>query len=360
MSATFGNRIKVTLFGQSHAQAIGAVIDGVPAGMHIDSVRLKAFMDRRRAKDELATPRHEADEVIFKSGVVDGVTCGAPICLMIENKDTRSKDYGNVSVVPRPNHSDFAAFVKYGGHNDIRGGGQFSGRLTAAMCAAGFICLELLKEQGITVVSHVSRIGSVTDSKLNPLEAQDNINHKLLSSSFPVINEDAKEKMGDEVLSAKQKGDSVGGEIECAVYNLPAGLGSDFFGGLESLIAQTVFSVPAVKGLEFGAGFEFAKMLGSVANDSFVLDDNGNVTTATNNCGGILGGISSGMPLTFNVAFKPTPSIAKAQRSVDLKENKETELVIKGRHDPCIVPRAAAVIESAAAIALVNADGFLL
>ncbi len=360
MAATFGNKIKVTLFGQSHAQAIGAIIDGVPAGMYIDTDRLRAFMDRRRAKDELATKRHEADEVIFKSGVVDDITCGAPICLIIENKDTRSADYSNVSVVPRPNHSDFAAYIKYGGHNDIRGGGQFSGRLTAAMCAAGFICLELLKSKGVTVVSHVSKIGSVTDSRLSPLKEDTELSEKLLSSSFPVIDENAKDKMHAEVIARKQEGDSVGGEIECAVYNLPAGLGSDFFGGLEALVAQTVFSIPAVKGLEFGAGFEFSKMYGSVANDSFALDSEGNVVANTNNCGGILGGISSGMPLTFNVAFKPTPSIAKAQRSVDLKENKEAELVIMGRHDPCIVPRAAAVVEAAAAIALVNADGFSL
>ncbi len=360
MAATFGNRIKVTLFGQSHAAAIGAIVDGVPAGMYIDEEAMQAFMDRRRAKDELATKRHEADKVLIKSGVVNGITCGAPICLMIENQDTRSGDYSNVSVVPRPNHSDFAAYIKYGGNNDIRGGGQFSGRLTAAMCAAGFICLEILKAQGISIVSHVSRIGSVTDHKLNPLKADEELNKRLLSSSFPVITEEAETKMREEVLSCKQQGDSVGGEIECAVYNLPAGLGSDFFGGLEALIAQTIFSVPAVKGLEFGAGFEFAKMCGSVANDSFSLDEKGEVITTSNNCGGILGGISSAMPLTFSVAFKPTPSIAKAQISVDLKENTETELVIKGRHDPCIVPRAAAVVEAACAIALVNADGFTI
>lgn len=358
MSATFGDRIKITLFGQSHAQAIGAVIDGVPAGMHIDTDRLRAFMDRRRAKDELATARHEGDEVVFVSGIVDNVTCGAPLCLMIENKDTRSQDYNNVSVVPRPSHSDFAAFIKYGGHNDIRGGGQFSGRLTAAMCAAGFICLEILRTKGISVVSHVSRIGSIVDDKLNPLQSMEDVNSRLVTSSFPVINEKAKEKMREEVLKYKAQGDSVGGEIECAVYGLPAGLGGDFFGGLEALIAQAVFSVPAVKGLEFGAGFEFSKMCGSLANDSFTLDSTGKVITIANNCGGILGGISSGMPLTFSAAFKPTPSIAKEQNSVDLSDNKETPLVIKGRHDPCIVPRAAVVIESAVAIAIVNADGF--
>lgn len=360
MSATFGNKIKVTLFGQSHAQAIGAIVDGVPAGIFIDEERLSAFMDRRRAKDELATKRQEADKVLIKSGVVNSVTCGAPLCLMIENKDTRSQDYSNVAMVPRPSHSDFTAFVKYGGNNDIRGGGQFSGRLTAAMCAAGFICLEILRARGIEIVSHVSRIGAVSDEKINQLKADDAVNKKLLASSFPVISEVAKDKMREEVLRAKSEGDSVGGEIECAVYNLPAGLGSDFFGSLESLIASAVFSVPAVKGIEFGAGFEFAQMWGSVANDSFILDENAQVVTDSNNCGGILGGISSGLPLIFKSAFKPTPSIAKVQRSVDLKDNKETELIIKGRHDPCIVPRACAVIEAVTAIALVNADGFVI
>ncbi len=358
MSATFGNRIKVTLFGQSHAPAIGAIVDGLPAGMKIDEQKLQAFMDRRRAKSQLATKRHEADKVIFKSGVVNGVTCGAPLCLMIENGDTRSADYSNVQAVMRPSHSDFAAFVKYAGHNDIRGGGQFSGRLTAAMCAAGFLCLELLREKNIEVVSHVSRIGEVKDSPLNDLSSDGELNERLQASDFPVIDEDKKQQMTELILQKKQEGDSVGGEIECAVYNLPAGLGSDFFGGLEALIAGAVFSIPAVKGLEFGAGFEFARMTGSDANDGFALDDKGQVVTTTNNCGGILGGISSSMPLTFKAAFKPTPSIAQPQRSVDVINKREEELVIKGRHDPCIVPRAAAVVEAALAIALVNADGF--
>lgn len=358
MAATFGNRIKVTLFGQSHAAAIGAIIDGVPAGMTVDEDKLQAFMDRRRAKGELATKRHEGDKVILKSGVVNGITCGAPICMMIENSDTRSGDYANIAKVARPSHSDFAAFVKYGGNNDIRGGGQFSGRLTAAMCAAGFICLELLRSKGVTVVSHVSRIGDVTDTPIDNLAPDEELNNRLVSSAFPVIDENAETRMTHAILEKKLQGDSLGGEIECAVYGLPAGLGSDFFGGLEALVAQTVFSIPAVKGLEFGAGFEVAAMSGSEANDCFAVDEKGNIITTTNNCGGILGGISSGMPLTFSAAFKPTPSIGLPQQSVDLETKEPTELIINGRHDPCIVPRAAAVVEAAAAIALVNADGF--
>lgn len=358
MAATFGTRIKVTLFGQSHAPAIGAIVDGVPAGFFIDEEKLMGFMDRRRAKSDLATPRQEADKVIIKSGVVDGITCGAPICLMIENGNTRSQDYKNVQSVMRPSHSDLSAFIKYAGQNDVRGGGQFSGRLTAAMCAAGFICLELLGQKGVEIVSHVSRIGDIEDDPLDDIKADEYLNGVLKTLDFPVIDEDKERKMIDLILEAKGRGDSVGGEIECAVYNLPAGLGSDFFGGLEALIASAVFSIPAVKGLEFGAGFEYAKMFGTEANDPFVLDEKGNIITETNNCGGILGGISFGMPLVFRAAFKPTPSIATAQRSVNVTENKECELVIKGRHDPCIVPRAAAVIEAVTAIALVNADGF--
>ncbi len=360
MSATFGNKIKITLFGQSHAAAIGAIVDGLPAGMKIDEEKLCAFMDRRRAKSELATKRQEPDKVIFKSGVVDGITCGAPVCLMIENTDTRSKDYSNVRAVMRPNHSDFAAFIKYAGHNDIRGGGQFSGRLTGALCAAGFLCLELLRQKGIQVVSHVSRIGNVEDASLNNLSEDKELCARLTGEDFPVIDSDKKQAMTDLILAKKKEGDSVGGEIECGIYNLPAGLGSDFFGGLESLIASAVFSVPAVKGIEFGAGFEFAEMFGSQANDGFAFNEQGEVVTLTNNCGGILGGISSGMPLVFKAAFKPTPSIALAQKSVNVIENREEELVINGRHDPCIVPRASAVVEAAAAIALVNADGFEL
>ena len=358
MSATFGNKIKVTIFGQSHASAIGAIVDGVPAGMFIDEEKLMNFMDRRRAKSALATARHEADKVIFKSGVVEGITCGAPICLMIENGDTRSQDYKNVQKIMRPSHSDLAAFIKYAGHNDIRGGGQFSGRLTAAMCAAGFICLEILAQKGVEIVSHVSRIGNVQDSRIPDLKADKELNSRLKVCEFPVIDEEKKQAMSDLILEAKGRGDSVGGEIECAVYNLPKGLGSDFFGGLEALIASAVFSIPAVKGVEFGAGFEYAQMTGTQANDPFVINSKGEIVTETNNCGGILGGISFGMPLTFRAAFKPTPSIATVQKSVDVLENKECELVINGRHDPCIVPRAAAVIEAVTAIALVNADGF--
>lgn len=360
MAATFGEKIKVTMFGQSHASCIGAVIDFVPAGITIDEARLQDFMNRRRASGELATKRHEEDKVIFKTGVVNSVTTGAPIMFEIENADTHSKDYANISVVPRPNHADFSAFMKYGDSHDIRGGGQFSGRLTAAMCAAGFICLEILRSKGVSIVSHVSRIFDIADSLLDPMKSDPALNQRLNAEAFPVIDENARRAMTQAILDKKSELDSVGGEIECVVYGLESGLGSDFFGGLEALIARAIFSIPAVKGVEFGEGFGFAGMCGSQANDGFTVDENGKVVTVSNNCGGILGGISSGMPIVFRAAFKPTPSISKPQQSVDIKTGEKTELVIKGRHDPCIVTRAAAVVEAFTAIALVNADGFII
>ncbi|MDO5123287.1 MAG: chorismate synthase [Eubacteriales bacterium] len=358
MTNTFGSKVKISIYGTSHAPEIGAIIEGLPKGIEINEEKLSEFMDRRRAKGNLATRRHEADKVIFESGVKDGETDGESIKLVIKNGDVRSKDYENVSKVPRPNHADFAAYMKYGDSFDFHGGGQFSGRLTAVWCACGFIFLEILGSKGIQVVSHVKRIGEISDISLDSLKPDEKLNKRLKSESFPVIIETKREKMAEAIVEKSKEQDSMGGEIECAVYGLPAGLGADFFGGLEALIAQSVFSVPAVKGLEFGKGFDFAKMCGSLANDGFTLDENGEIKTVTNNCGGILGGISSGMPLTLSCAFKPTPSISRPQKSVDLNTHEEVTLEIKGRHDPCIVPRACAVVESAVAMALVNADGF--
>ncbi len=358
MTNTFGNKIKVSIFGTSHAAEIGAVIEGLPKGIEINEEKLTAFMERRRAKGSLATKRHEADKVIFESGVKNSLTTGESLRLVIRNTDVRSKDYENVAKVPRPNHADYAAYMKYGDDFDFHGGGQFSGRLTAAWCAAGFILLELLANRGIEVVSHVSRIGEITDKALDNMKPDKALNRELKAESFPVIDKAAKEKMSELIVERAKELDSVGGEVECVVYGLGAGLGADFFGGLEALVAQSIFSIPAVKGLEFGRGFEFARMFASDVNDGFILDETGEVRTETNNCGGILGGISSGMPMNFKVAFKPTPSIARVQKSVDLLKKEEVTLEIKGRHDPCIVPRACAVIEAATAMALVNADGF--
>ncbi len=358
MTNTFGNKVKFSIFGTSHAPEIGAVIEGIPQGIEINEDALMSFMERRRAKGSLATKRHEADKVIFESGVENNFTTGESIRLVIKNGDVRSKDYENVAKVPRPNHADFAAYMKYGDNFDFHGGGQFSGRLTAVWCAAGFIFLEILRNHGIEIVSHVLRIGDITDKSLDTMKSDEALNRELKAEAFPVIDKEAKEKMSEAIVEKAKEQDSMGGEIECVVYGLPSGLGSDFFGGLESLIAQSVFSIPAVKGLEFGKGFEFAKMCASAANDGFVLNEAGDIVTETNNCGGILGGISSGMPLSLNVAFKPTPSISRPQKSVDLLTKEEVTLEIKGRHDPCIVPRACAVVEAAVAMALVNADGF--
>ncbi len=358
MTNTFGSKVKISIFGTSHAPKIGATIEGLPKGIEINDEKLSNFMDRRRAKGNLATKRHEADKVIFESGVLDGFTNGDSIKLVIKNGDVRSKDYENVRKVPRPNHADFAAYMKYGDDFDFHGGGQFSGRLTAVWCACGFIFLEILKSHGIEIVSHVKRIGDISDQSLDNMRPDEVLNQRLKSESFPVIDEAVREKMAEAIVEKSKEHDSMGGEIECAVYGLPVGLGADFFGGLESLIAQSVFSIPAVKGLEFGRGFDFAKMCASEINDGFTVDENGKIKTLTNNCGGILGGISSGMPLTLSCAFKPTPSISRPQKSIDLETLEEVTMEIKGRHDPCIVPRAAAVVEAAVAMALVNADGF--
>ena len=355
MSATFGSRIRVTLFGQSHAPAVGAVVDGLPAGLPIDEAGLAAFMARRAPGGALATQRREADAVEFPAGVVDGRTCGAPVVLMIRSTDARSSDYEKLRDVPRPSHADYAAYLKYGGFNDIRGGGQFSGRLTAPLCAAGYLCREVLRAQGVTIVSHIASVGGIEDAPLDPLRLDETLTARL-SVPFPVLDEAAGERMREAIAEAREAGDSLGGSIECGVYGLAPGLGGPFFGGLEGLLSQTLFAIPAVKAVEFGAGTGFAGMRGSEANDPFTVDASGAVRTLSNHCGGILGGISSGMPVLMRVTFKPTPSIAREQRSVSLSARREVPLTVGGRHDPCIVVRAPAAVEAAAAVALVNAE----
>jgi len=355
MSATFGNKIKVTLFGQSHSEAMGAVVDGVPAGLAIDLEELDKFMARRAPGGEFATKRKEPDKVHFISGIgPDGLTCGAPICMIINNTDARSSDYDKLKALPRPSHSDYAAFIRYDGHNDIRGGGQFSGRLTATMCAAGFICKTILEKRGVKIISHICEIYGVKDDSLPEQTPSDELLEKLKYSHFAVINDEKAELMKAAIREAAAKGDSVGGVTEVGVYGLEAGLGEPFFGSVEGLIAQTMFAVPAVKGIEFGAGFNFARMKGSEANDPYIIDENGNITAKTNNCGGVLGGISSGMPIIFRAAFKPTPSIGIEQDTVNLTTGKPERLTVGGRHDPCILTRTPSVCEAAAAIALVN------
>lgn len=352
MSFSFGNKIKITLFGQSHSEMMGVVIDNLPSGFCIDEERLAAFMARRApGNDEFSTPRKEGDKVRFVSGLVEGKTCGAPLCAIIENTNTRSKDYENLKDVPRPGHADFAAWAKFGETRDVSGGGQFSGRLTATMCIAGGIFKQLFESQGIHIGAHIASVGNIYDDLFDSVNvtSKDFVGDKF----FPVINDSQGELMKEEIRNARADGDSIGGSIECAICGLPAGLGDTLYGGIESRISSAVFAVPAVKGIEFGAGFGASKMRGSENNDEFCIRE-GKIATKTNNHGGILGGISSGMPIVFRTAFKPTPSISKPQQSVSLSKGKETILEIKGRHDPCIVKRAVACIEAAAAIAMAD------
>lgn len=350
MSSRFGTALKVQVFGQSHAPAIGVCIDGFPVGFSPDFDALDAFLARRApGQGAYATARKEADKPEFLSGLVDGHTCGAPITAVIRNTDTRSKDYGNIAEMPRPSHADYPAWVKYGDQADYRGGGHFSGRLTAPLCIAGGLCLQYLAQKGISIGAHILQIGSVRDAAFDPV-----------SPTLPIggltLDPAAWEKMQAEIAAAKAELDSVGGVIECAVTGLPAGIGEPMFGGLENRLAQILFGIPAVKGVEFGEGFGCATLRGSQNNDPYYYDESGTVRTRTNHAGGIAGGISTGMPIVFRAAFKPTPSIARPQETIRFIGGKEPAILeIKGRHDPCIVPRAVPVVEAAAAIAILDA-----
>ena len=352
MASFYGENIKISIFGQSHSEAIGVVIDGLPPGLRVDTDALHTFMRRRApGQNEYSTKRREADIPEFLSGLNDGVTCGAPLCAVIRNTDTRSQDYDKLRDIPRPGHADYAAHVKYGRHHDIRGGGHFSGRLTAPLCIAGGICLQLLRRRGIAVAAHVSSIGNVYDAEFDPVAVSFEDFKDLHQSDFPVILPERGVEMRAAIEQARLNGNSLGGVIECAAIGVPAGLGEPMFGGVENRIASIVFGIPAVRGIEFGNGFSAAFLTGSENNDAFYMDG-GDVKTRTNNHGGILGGITSGTPLILRAAIKPTPSIAQEQDSVSLSRGVDAKLTISGRHDPCIVPRAVPCIESAAAIAL--------
>ncbi len=355
--STYGKNIKLTVFGESHGEAIGVVIDGVPAGFKIDMDKILTHMSRRApGKDKTATARLEKDFPNIKSGILNGITTGAPIACVIENTNTKSADYSNLLETPRPGHSDYTAYVKYGGNNDIRGGGHFSGRLTAPIVFAGALLRQFLEQKGIKIAAHIESIADVKDERFNPLKIEDSLIAQLNNSRFPLINKEQEEKMRAAVENARSDGDSAGGIIECAVTGMPAGVGGPLFDGIEGEISKAVFAIPAVKGVEFGAGFESALTRGSENNDAFEFADN-KVVTKTNNSGGILGGISSGMPIIFRTAVKPTPSIAKEQETVNLKTGENAILSVKGRHDPCIVPRAVPVVEAVAAIAVFDLLG---
>ncbi|MEA5150983.1 MAG: chorismate synthase [Oscillospiraceae bacterium] len=347
MSSSYGENLRLTIFGQSHSPAVGMTLEGLPAGERIDLDELRRFMLRRApGRAAYSTARREADEPEFLSGLRGDVTCGAPLTAIIRNTDTRSADYAALGSVPRPGHADYTAALKYGGSQDSSGGGHFSGRLTAPLCVAGGICAQLLRREGIEIISRILALGGVRD--------EGELTVSTAGRAFPVVNAERGEEMKARILQVKALGDSVGGIIECRALHLPAGLGDPMFGGMENRIAAIVFGIPAVKGIEFGAGFAASEMTGSASNDAFVIE-NGAVTTATNNCGGILGGISDGAPLVFTAAIKPTPSIALEQDSVDMQTMQPVKLRIQGRHDPCIVPRAVPCIEAAAAVAIYDA-----
>ena len=354
MASYLGEHIHVSVFGQSHSPAIGVVVDGLPAGERVDMEELGRFLKRRApGQNATSTPRKEADLPQFLSGLVDDVTCGAPLAALIENTNTRSQDYAQLRDKPRPGHADFTAQVKYGGFQDVAGGGHFSGRLTAPLCIAGGICLQILKRRGIEVAAHIASIAGEADRPFDPMGESVETLDALKRAPFPVMDEKAGERMRKVILQAKEEGDSVGGIVECLVTGVPAGLGEPMFGGMENRLAAALFGIPAVKGVEFGAGFGVATMRGSENNDPFTVKD-GKVVTETNHAGGILGGITNGMPLVFRLAVKPTPSIAKQQQTVSLSKKQGEELVVTGRHDPCIVPRAVPVVEAVTALVLTD------
>ena len=347
MSCEFGNRLKISIFGESHSQQIGVRISGLPSGFVPDEKALAAFMSTRApGNSPLTTARHEPDKVLLscENGIFTAV---------INNTDRHSSDYSELYKKPRPSHADYPAYMKYGDSFDISGGGKYSGRMTAPLCAAGALCLQYLRSDGIDIGAHLSLCAGIADIPFDALNDDLPALHRAEGKDMPFLDDKAGAKAAEKLLKLKSLGDSAGGQVECKVTGLQPGIGDHMFGGLENRISACVFGIPAVKAVEFGAGTLFAGMTGSTCNDEFYYDD-GKVKTFTNNCGGILGGMSSGMPLIFRCTFKPTPSIAKTQRTVDLKTGKNTEITIKGRHDPCAAIRAVPCVISAAAIALAD------
>lgn len=352
MSGMWGSKIKLSIFGESHGNAIGITIDGLPAGFSIDMDKIMMEMARRApGKSSLSTPRKESDIPEILSGYFEGKTTGTPLCAIIRNSNTKSKDYSKLKDVMRPGHADYTGAVRYKGFNDYRGGGHFSGRITAPLVFAGAICKQILEVKGIIISAHINSIGKIKDCSFLESDISDELLNSFKEKELPLINTKLEDKMRQEILSARSSGDSIGGTIECAILGVSPGVGDPFFDSVESTLAHLMFSVPAVKGIEFGKGFDISKMRGSEANDEYYLE-NGNIKTKTNNNGGILGGITNGMPIIFNVAIKPTASIFKEQNTVNIATMEETTLCIEGRHDPCIVQRALPVIEAVAAIGI--------
>lgn len=348
MKNTIGNSFTLTLFGESHGKAIGCVLDGVPSGIEVDEAFIASQMEKRKGINSISTARREGDEVKILSGVFEGRTTGTPICFMIENADTKSKDYSLTKDIARPGHADFTAQLRYDGFQDYRGGGHFSGRLTAPLVAAGALAISMLEKKGIKIGTHISSCGDICDREfLNYVEDAE----LLKKLEMPVLCNEAREKMLSFIENVRAEGDSIGGMLETVVTGMPGGVGEPWFDSVESMLSHGLFSIPGVKGVQFGKGFEFAEMRGSEANDEFTLSD-GEIATATNNNGGINGGITNGMPIMFSVAVKPTPSIYKEQNTVNFKKREETRLIIQGRHDPAIIHRARVVVDSITAITL--------
>lgn len=352
MTSVYGNKMRITISGESHGECIEGTLSGIPAGEKINGEEIAVQMARRApGRDATTTARRESDSVEFVSGVENGVTTGDEIHIRIKNSDTHSSDYSSLKFTPRPSHADYPAFVKYNGQADMRGSGHFSGRLTAPLTALGAVCRQILKRRGITVGGHILNIGDSFDVAMNPVTVDEKLLESLSSEYFSTISNDAREEMKNTILSAANDGDSIGGCVEIAVTGMPVGIGNHMFGGVENIISSIVYGIPAVKGVSFGAGFDFAYLRGSEANDPYYMD-NGSVKTATNNCGGIVGGMTTGMPIVLRVALKPTPSIFKTQNTVNLETKQDTVLQIHGRHDPCIVARALPAVEAAVAVAV--------
>lgn len=357
MAATYKNNIELTIFGESHGKAIGIVIGNLPSGIFIDEKEIQRDMKRRApGQNQMSTARKEADQVEIISGIQDGITTGAPLTGIIYNSDQHSKDYSLLKTNMRPGHSDYPAYIKYNGFNDVRGGGHFSGRITAPIVFAGSIAKQILKQKGIKIGAHILSIGEIQDESFD-VNVNDELLDELLEKPYPTINTEIFDQMEEKILKAKENLNSVGGKVECVALHVPAGIGEPFFDSLESHLSSLMFSIPAVKSVSFGDGANIDTMLGSEANDEYYYDENGNVKTTSNHNGGIIGGISNGMPITVTVTFKPTPSIAKMQHTINVETKENVELEIKGRHDPCIVQRAVVVVEAMMALGILDMVG---
>lgn len=354
MSSSIGELLKISIFGQSHGNAIGVLMEGLPPGEQIDTDELEAFMARRQGgQGGYTTPRKEADIPVFLSGVLNGHTTGEPLCAIIENNNTRSGDYAPFANTPRPSHADFPGSVKYSGFNDQRGGGHFSGRLTAPLCVAGGIAKQILARRGIFIGAHINEIAGISDEFFDPVKVDADTLVGVGAKTFPVLDDVSGERMILAITEAASCGDSVGGVVECAAVGLPVGLGEPIFDGVENRIAAAVFALGGVRGIEFGAGFKAARMRGSEHNDPYIISG-GEIKTRTNNHGGALGGLTTSMPLLFRTAFKPTASISIKQNTVNTTSMQAEQIEIAGRHDPCIVPRAVPCVEAAAAISILD------